>query len=263
MGRNKRKERHSNFEVSETFAGGGESTGGILLLKEYLELIFKNSFFLFIFVAVFAQLIGHYYARRYLVIDRNFLSLWVILRILIPLVVLGVLSRQYGDLFSRLGLGMPRLDRNISVLLLLAFVALPLAFLGIMYFLGYFGQYSGYYSDGVARLQRFKNFMIFTSSTLTGWEFLHRVFLLMGGIYILEKVKGLSERNAISIMVLIVCVFESVFHFLKPHPLEALALLFGSPFLSYLALRTRSVWTSFAVHFYIEVLFIGFLIYGK
>ena len=145
-------------------------------------------------------------------------------------------------------------------LLAAAAALLVVAFAGIYFMSGYFSFYSSSFrgpGDGTA--ERFSNFMIFTASTLTGWEFLHRAFLLMGLRYALAEREGVPERTATLVAVAVVWAFEVVFHFIKP-PLEALGLLVGSPLLSWLALRTRSIWVPFLVHLLVEILFILTLI---
>jgi len=54
--------------------------------------------------------------------------------------------------------------------------------------------------------------------------------------------------------VLFTLVFEVLHHFAKP-PLEALALFAGSPLLSWIALRTGSLWIPLVAHLLIEALF--------
>lgn len=201
--------------------------------------------------AVVAQLIGTYFARALVVGDYFYLS-WFLLRIPLPVLVLLLLRIP----LSEIGLGLPRVDRETARVLIAGAAVLVAAFAGIYFMSGYFSFYSGSFTgpDG-GRAGRFVNFMIFTASTLTGWEFLHRGFLLMGLRYALDVRENIPEKNAALIAVAIVWVFEVVFHFIKP-PVEALGLLIGSPLLSWLALRTRSIWLPFLFHLAVEILFI-------
>ena len=213
------------------------------------------AFMVIIFTALMAQLIGTYYARALVVGDYFYLS-WLILRILLPCIVLLLLKIP----LTEIGLGLPIVDRRMARVLIAGAVVLVAAFAGIYFMSGYFSFYTGSFtgSDG-GRAGRFANFMIFTSSTLTGWEFLHRGFLLLGLRYALGAREKIPERNAALIAMAIVWVFEVVFHFIKP-PVEALGLLVGSPLLSWLALRTRSIWLPFLFHLAVEILFILSLI---
>jgi membrane protease YdiL (CAAX protease family) len=213
------------------------------------------AFMVIIFTALMAQLIGTYFARALMVGDYFYLS-WFLLRIPLPLAVLLLLKIP----LSEIGLGLPRVDRRMARVLIAGAVLLAAAFAGIYFMSGYFSYYSGSFAgpDG-GRAGRFANFMIFTASTLTGWEFLHRGFLLMGLRYALAGRERLPEKSAVLVAVAVVWVFEVVFHFIKP-PLEALGLLIGSPLLSWLALRTRSIWLPFLFHLAVEILFILSLI---
>ncbi|HOD16392.1 MAG TPA: CPBP family intramembrane metalloprotease [Spirochaetota bacterium] len=213
------------------------------------------AFMVIVATALAAQLIGTYFARALVVGDFFYLS-WFLLRIPLPLAVLLALKVP----LSEIGLGLPRVDRGMARVLVAGAVVLVAAFAGIYFMSGYFSFYSGSFAgpDG-GRAGRFANFMIFTSSTLTGWEFLHRGFLLMGLRYALGLREKIPEKNAALIAAAIVWVFEVVFHFIKP-PVEALGLLVGSPLLSWLALRTRSIWLPFLFHLAVEILFILSLI---
>lgn len=214
-------------------------------------------FLIIIFAAICLQAIGRYYASRYLVLGNYFYSMWVILRIIIPVFLLMLMRIPV----SELGLGFPVIDkkflRNLIILLLL----LCLAFAGIYFFKEYFQSYSGsFHASNYSRLSRFANFMIFTSSTLTGWEFLHRCFLLMGLVYLFTRREKLDWELAVKLSIGVVWIFEVVFHFIKPG-LEAFGMIIGSPILSYLAIRTKSIWIPFFAHLLVEILFILSLLY--
>jgi len=212
-----------------------------------------SSFMVIIFTALMIQLIGSYHARSF-VIGNYFYALWFLLRIAVPVIVLLILKVP----LSQIGLGVPRFDRRTKNIVVFAVAILLAAFIGIYFMRGYFNFYSNAFA-GEGSLARFANFMIFTSSTLTGWEFLHRGFLLMGVRYVLSERDGIRPETASMIAIAVVWIFEVVFHFIKPE-LEALGLLIGSPLLSWLALRLRSIWVSFLIHFLVELLFITALI---
>jgi membrane protease YdiL (CAAX protease family) len=213
------------------------------------------SFMVIIVTAIIVQFIGSYFARALVVGDYFYLS-WFLLRIPLPLLLLVALKVP----LSEIGLGLPRIDRGMARALIAGAVLLVAAFACIYFMSGYFSFYStSFRTPGGGGASRFANFMIFTSSTLTGWEFLHRAFLLMGLRYALMVQERVQERTAILIAVSVVWVFEVVFHFIKP-PVEALGLLVGSPLLSWLALRTRSIWVPFLAHLLVEILFIMSLI---
>ena len=218
---------------------------------------FLSPFILIIVTALAVQLIGNYYAHHFLVMGRHFYTLWIILRIVIPAGVLCMLRVPVREL----GLGMPGIDRRFRIVFIGMFFLLLAAFIGIYFYQGYFSSYGGsFQSLSRSKLDRFINFMVFTSSTLPGWEFLHRCFLLMGLSYVFKEKEGLDERTAVLIAMAVVWIFEVVFHFKKP-VLESTGLLVGSPILSYIALRTRSVWPAFFSHLLVEILFIASLIF--
>ncbi len=212
-------------------------------------------FMIVIGTALLVQLAGSYHARS-LVVGEYFFLGWVLLRIAVPVAVLAAL----GVPFSRIGLGLPQFDRTTRRTMLVAAALLLLAFAAIYFFRGYFSFYSNAFGGaGAGAAARFANFMIFTGSTLTGWEFLHRGFLLMGLLYLLAGREQVRPETAAKMAIAVVWVFEVVFHFIKPE-LEALGMLAGSPFLSWLALRTKSIWPPFLVHLLVELLFIAVLI---
>ena len=208
-----------------------------------------------VFTALMIQLVGSYHAGSFLVANY-FYVLWVLLRIAVPLGMLFLLKVP----LSQIGLGMPRFDHKTKNAVIFAAAVLIVSFIGIFFLRGYFNFYSNSFAEGGGGpLARFANFMIFTSSTLTGWEFLHRGFLLMGIRYVLAERDGIRAEFASMTAVAVVWIFEVVFHFIKPE-LEALGMLIGSPLLSWLALRTRSIWVAFMIHFLVELLFIIALI---
>src|SRR4030042_609318 len=132
------------------------------------------SFFIIIFTALLVQLVGSYYAK-YFIIGGSFYLLWVLLRILVPVLVIMLMRMP----FPRMGLGVPRIDRNMGRILIIGVGILIAVFAGIYFLQGYFAFYSNSF-NGQGGLARFAGFMIFTGSTLTGWGVSLRSFLLMG-----------------------------------------------------------------------------------
>jgi hypothetical protein len=198
-------------------------------------------------MALLIQLFGRYHAHDYTI--GHFYYSWVLLRIIIPLIVIRAMRIP----FSKLGLGLPIFDKFLKILCIIAFLGL----FGIYLVIHFSPQYLGHYSKafGSFESERFVNFMIFTLSTLTGWEFLHRSFLLMGVVYLLGRDNRVGETTLHQIAVLIVWIFEVLFHFIKPQ-MEAVGMLLGSPFLSYITLKTGSIWPAFLIHLGVEIVFI-------
>lgn len=214
-----------------------------------------HAFFGIVAAALVAQMVGNYHANE-LMIGHFFHTVWLIARIAFPVAVLLLLRVP----LSRIGLGLPRRDRGTRNIALVAVTTLVVVAIGLFTAKSYYHFYSGaFYSPGAGPWGRFLNFMIFTGSTLTGWEFMHRGVLLMGLSYVLTAREGVNEKTAARIAMAITCVFEVVFHFKKPE-MEALGLLIGSPILSWIALRTQSIWLSFGIHLAVEILFITALI---
>lgn len=168
-------------------------------------------------------------------------------RTLVPLAcTLGVLKLSW----SRLGFGRPHVPRS-DVWPLLAAIALgtgtAVLLLGMdSYQAAYGGLRSGEPSERLLR------WALFVTSTTLPWEILHRGFLLHGTRELCLR-GGIRSQDAAWIAVLFTMSFEVIFHFTKP-PLEALGLVIGSPLLSYLAFRYRSIWISTLGHLGAELL---------
>ena len=64
-----------------------------------------------------------------------------------------------------------------------------------------------------------------------------------------------NRSQAGGIALLFVWAFEVLFHFVKPQT-EAFGMLVGSPFLSYVTLKTGSIWPAFLLHLGVEAVFI-------
>jgi hypothetical protein len=209
---------------------------------------FDNPLLIIILSALLIQLLGRYHAADFR-IGRYFYVSWIVLRIAFPLLILFLLRIPV----SQIGLGLPKADKHLIRIIIFMAVGLPAIFIGIQLSPGYLNTYANTFgSDSFAR---FTNFAFFTISTLTGWEFLHRGFLLMGIVYVITKKEGMSRKSAEKIAISFVWIFEVVFHFIKPE-MEALGMLAGSPLLSYIALRTNSIWIAFFLHLCVEFIFI-------
>lgn len=206
----------------------------------------------FVAAAIAIQLLGHYHAAEVLRWG-HFYGLWAVLRIAVPLALL----RYAGLTLSEAGIRLPSLNRNSALLLAGGVGLLLLAFPGVYFLKGYFAHYGGSFGGGGAA-SRLANFLVFTSSTLVGWELLHRGFLLFGLSHLLEKRRGVDRSTAVMIAVAVVWIFEVLFHFKKPE-LEAAALLAGSPALSLLGIWSGSVLPPFLIHLLVELLFIASL----
>ena len=224
-------------------------------LKKIDSFFLNHSFLVIIFSALFIELIGHYHAKSF-IFSKNFYYSWIILRIPLPLLILYLCKIP----LKGIGLKWKRPDKKILKLLFFLILLVSLAFIFIHSFNLYFNYYSSFRGPSSNKLSRFLNFMIFTLSTLPAWEFFHRGFLLMGLTYLLKDREQISKKTSWIIAISVVWIFEVVFHFIKPET-EALGMLIGSPLLSYLALRTKSIWLPFLLHFYVEILFIGSLLW--
>jgi hypothetical protein len=197
--------------------------------------------------ALLIQLLGRYHAHDFTI--GHFYYSWVFLRIVIPLILIWMLRIP----FNELGLSLPKFDRFLIILVIITLFGL----LGIYLVIHFSPQYLGYYAKAFGPFDggRFNNFMIFTLSTLTGWEFIHRSFLLMGIIHILGRNDHLGDSITHQTAIGIVWIFEVLFHLIKPK-MEAVGLLMGSPFLSYITIKTGSIWPAFLIHLGVEIVFI-------
>jgi hypothetical protein len=207
----------------------------------------KYSLPILIGTALLIQLLGRYHAHDFAI--GHFYYSWILLRIVLPLLVI----RALGIPFSKLGLGFPILNRFFRILSIITLFGLFGIYLVIHFSPHYLGHYANAFS--APHSARFTNFMVFTLSTLTGWEFLHRSFLLMGIVYILGRKNRVDTPTTTQIAVLTVWIFEVLFHLVKPQ-MEAVGLLLGSPFLSYITLKTGSIWPAFLIHLGVEIVFI-------
>jgi membrane protease YdiL (CAAX protease family) len=100
---------------------------------------------------------------------------------------------------------------------------------------------------------RFVRWFLFTSSTTLSWEALHRGLLLFGTRHVLRQ-QPETRASADAFAIGITAAFEVLFHFRKP-PLEAIAMMIGSPLLSWIGLRQGSLWVPLLLHLWVETLF--------
>lgn len=154
--------------------------------------------------------------------------------------------------WKQLGFGLPQIPRREIVYLLALFVvgtgALWL-FLGVdqSYRQSYSSVRMGTFEEKLAR------WLAFTLSTSIPWEILHRGFLLHG-LRALCRREGLSDTLAMRFAILFTLCFEMLYHFIKSTPQEALGFWIGSPVLSALAFRYKSLWIPLLIHTWIETL---------
>jgi len=162
---------------------------------------------------------------------------------------------------KQMGLTWPQLEKRNWIFLFFLLVIITMA----VYHYTHHDLSVHYYAKNYANHAthpwvRIKHFFIFTFSTLIGYELLHRCLLLFGIIIILTKNAKIHVPWAQLLAILIVTCFETLFHLVKP-PGESFGMLLASPFLSYLAIRSKSIWPSFLLHLYIEFVFIFFLVF--
>ena len=167
-----------------------------------------------------------------------------IARIAVPALAIALLGLR----FDGFGLGIPRIPRREGLWLLgAAAVSIAIVWIALQSE-DYRAAYQGArYGDFGTKLTRWT---LFTLSTTVPWEILHRGFLLHGIRHVLVRAK-LPESSADAIAIGFVTCFEVLYHLIKP-VLEAGALLVGSPILSYLAFRYRSLWLPLVIHVAIE-----------
>jgi membrane protease YdiL (CAAX protease family) len=219
-----------------------------------MELNTKKLCVLFFSVLVI-QFLCRYYSR-YFVYGNGFQALIFVLRLGAPLIVVSFyLKIPWKDL----GITFPKITRTG----LLWFTAVLLLVPACLYIIKLNLSYQSYYNSySRMSVDAYKRFAVFTFSTLPGWEFLHRGYFLFG----LKKILGsgsandrLSEQTSSVMSILIVTGFETLYHFVKPD-MEAFGMLAGSPVLSLIALRTKSILIPFLIHLYIEMWFIIYVV---
>ena len=210
-----------------------------------------KALFTLILSALLLQLIGHYFAGKYLVIG-SFYTLWPILRVVIPIIILMLLAIPLRTLSFQL----PRFDKHSLIVIIIA--VFGLCFMAF-YLANFADTYLSYYRKGATLeylhlTQRFERFMVFTVSTVIAWEIFHRGFLLGSLRFVLAQKMAIEQRSADVIAMLFLAVFEALFHIKKPM-VESIPLMFASLILSWLTIRTGSLWPALIIHFMIEVIF--------
>lgn len=207
--------------------------------------------FIIIVCALFLQLFGFYFARHYLVFD-HFMAMWPLLRVILPVLLLLALKIPLQNMAFRY----PRFDKASTIMLAVLLLALGAV---VVFFANFADHYLAYYRQGISidvlrASSRFENFMVFTVSTVIAWEIFHRGFLLGAIRYCLQHNMAISKPAASHIALLFVACFESLFHLSKPI-YESMPFIVASISLSWLTLRTRSLWPALLVHFMLEVIF--------
>jgi len=177
----------------------------------------------------------------------NFYFATALARTVVPLAcVVGVLRIP----LRRLGFGVPRISKRDGLALtglLVVGTAIALLVLQLDSYQGAYRQLQrGSFS---ARLSAWA---LFTLSATVPWELFHRGFLLHGVRELCTRHAIPAERAA-TLAILFTACFEVIFHFSKP-PEEAIGMLIGSPILSVMAFRFRSLWVPLLVHLWIELL---------
>ena len=212
---------------------------------------------LIIVSVIVVQFLCRYYSKHF-VSGHGFHVLIFMLRIGVPILIATLyLKISWEDL----GISIPEISKTgllwFAGTLFLIPVCLYLIKINPSY-QDYYRSYTGSSGDVYVR------FAVFTFSTLSGWEFMHRGYLLFSLKKLLaeEELKGsanhLSEQTASVIALLIVMVFETLYHFIKPD-MEAFGMLIASPILSLIALRTKSILIPMLIHFYVEAWFILYI----
>jgi membrane protease YdiL (CAAX protease family) len=223
-----------------------------------LPITFKIAlpFCLLLGVLLVSEVIGIYIGNSFLA-HEGFKGYWVLNRTVLPFILIFLLSIPLKSLY----LSKPKL--SLISPCFIGFCLLGL--IGLLVYLQFFAEdYLQYYRNGrsletLHEINRFQRFVIFTASTIIGWELLYRGFILGGGKYCLVKHLHIETSIAIFIMVIIVCICEVTFHLQKPI-FESLGMVIASPLLSYLTIKTRSLWPAMTIHLMIEFIF-GFSAY--
>lgn len=202
-------------------------------------------------VLLLLQVVGAYIGTTFLAWG-SFKGYWFLSRLVLPFILILLLAIPLKKIyFSR-----PVINRENLVLMGIAAMILLCL---LVYLQFYAAEYLSHYRHGrslevLREIDKFQSFLIFTASTLIGWEVLHRGILLGGGQYCLIEHYKLNPRAAAIIMIMIVCIFEVLFHIKKPI-YEAIGMLAASPILSYLTIKTRSLWPALTFHLMIELMF--------
>ncbi|WP_282109852.1 CPBP family glutamic-type intramembrane protease [Shewanella algicola] len=208
-------------------------------------------FCILLLVVLLSQVVGVYVSNSFLA-SGGFKGYWILSRLVLPFIVVFLLAIPLKHLyFSR-----PTINRETLIFMGVLFGLLLCLFIYLQFFAAdYLSHYRhGRSLEGLRESGAFQRFLIFTASTIIGWEIIHRGFLLGGGQYCLTKHYKVNPAAAAVIMTIIVCIFEVLFHIKKPI-YEAVGMIFASPLLSCLTLKTRSLWPALTFHLLIELAF--------
>ena len=208
-------------------------------------------------VSTLITLLVCYYYNRYFIYGGYFHALRLVLYFAIPFIVNQfVLKFSWKDM----GIRLPKFDRFLFIVLFITCVLLPMGMSLIFLSDDYLGYYERYRTDAVNPMLRLQAFLIFQFSTLITWEFMLRGVMLFGLMNLLKKEFRAKSHLLVVLPILWVTTSEVLYHLLKPD-LEAFGMIIASPLLSWIAIRTKSLWVPLFVHIYIETVFILFLIY--
>jgi membrane protease YdiL (CAAX protease family) len=197
------------------------------------------------------------YYYHHLILGQSFYLLRILLYIGVPLLLNHfVFKLSWKDM----GLCFPQIDKNLGLILLGILILLPVFISLIFLSDDYMGSYTRYTTSATSEWARLKRFSIFIGTSIPGWEFMFRGFMLFALKIILEKKFKVEKSLAIVIPILWVMCFEVTYHFIKPD-LEAFGMVLASPILSWLAIRSKSFWLPMFVHLYIEMVFGSYLIF--
>jgi hypothetical protein len=180
----------------------------------------------------------------------NFDTVTLLVRLAAALLVLWVLAWPSRTL----GFARPQVTREdwIGIAVFLAVICIALfAWRNNVAIRAY------YRGPGAFRNGFLQRWLLFVFSATLSWELLHRGMLLFGLKHVLEKAWPSTTQLAVVLPLLITWSFETLFHFTKVMP-ETMGMIFLSPALSILALRTRSILLPMAVHAIVELMFYWF-----
>jgi membrane protease YdiL (CAAX protease family) len=197
------------------------------------------------------QFLCRYYSQHFQ-LKNGFQSLIFILRFCVPfLIVVFYLKISWKNM----GIRVPEISRKGCLYLAGIIAAVP----ACLYAIKFNSSYQHYYgSISSLSARQYMRFALFTLSTIPAWEFLHRGFLLFGINNTLNRENTSQAKTPTVVPILVVMVFETLYHFTKPG-MEAGAMLIVSPVFSLIAIRTRSIFIPLLIHLYIEFWFIIYI----
>jgi len=223
----------------------------MLKKDETLSIKMAAPFCILLGAILLLQVIGVYISNSVLA-SGGFKGYWVLSRLVFPFILVFLLAIPLKHLyFSK-----PHINRENLIMMGIFTGLLLCLFIYLQFFAAdYLSHYRhGRSLESLREAERFQRFLIFTASTIIGWEVIHRGFLLGGGQYCLTKHYKINPTAAAIIMTVIVCIFEVLFHIKKPI-YEAVGMIVASPLLSYLTIKTRSLWPALTFHLLIELAF--------